>query len=77
MAVLVGPTGRPPRYYRVPVPARDGRPARTLVYRLAPAGAPRRAMWRYDYAPDGPVSARPRWPWRPGRPAGGSVPDAP
>lgn len=63
MAVLVGSTGRPPKVYRVPVPAHDGEPATVLVYRLAPAGAPRRSMWRYDFDPDGEASARLRWPW--------------
>ncbi len=63
MAVLVGATGRPPKYYRVPVPAHGTEPATVLVYRLAPAGAPRRAMWRYDYDPDGPRTDRARLPF--------------
>lgn len=63
MAVLVGATGKPPKFYRVPVPAHDGEPSTVLVYRLAPATAPRRSMWRYDYDPDGPVSGRPKWPF--------------
>lgn len=65
--VLVGATGRPPRFYRVPVPGRDGAPPAVLVYRLAPAGSPRRSPWRYEYDPDGPTDRRPRWPWRGGR----------
>jgi hypothetical protein len=64
LKVLVGATGRPPKIYRVPVPAHDGEPAVVLVYRLAPAGRPRREMWRYDHDPDGPATDRPRWPWR-------------
>ncbi|MDI5966751.1 hypothetical protein POF50_030750 [Streptomyces sp. SL13] len=64
LAVLVGPTGRPPKYYRVPVPATGDAPAGVLVYRLAPVARGRRTdTWRYDYAPDGPAVARPRWPW--------------
>ncbi len=64
MAVLVGATGKPPKFYRVPVPSGDGSPPTVLVYRLAPAGRPRRTRWRYDYDPEGPASAAPRWPWK-------------
>ncbi len=67
MDVLLGATGRPPRYYRVPVPATDAGPATVLVYRLAPVPRGLRAhVWRYEYDPDGPRDARPRWPWRKG-----------
>lgn len=67
MAVLVGATGKPPKVYRVPVPGTDGAPPTVLVYRLAPAGRPRRTHWRYEYDPEGQAAAGPRWPWSRGR----------
>ena len=72
LPVLLGPTGRPPKWYRVPVPSTDDAPATVLVYRLEPAARGRRLGlprgWKYVHAPDGPRSARPAWPWR--RPGG-------
>jgi hypothetical protein len=64
MPVLVGATGKPPKVYRVPVPHEDGTPPTVLVYRLAPAGRPRRTRWRYDFDPGGDPAGGPRWPWR-------------
>ncbi|AEW96501.1 MULTISPECIES: hypothetical protein [Streptomycetaceae] len=64
MAVMVGPTGRPPKVYTVPVPDPDGGPATVLVYRLAPAGRPRRTRWRYEYDPSGDAGGGRHWPWR-------------
>lgn len=68
LPVLVGPTGRPPKRYEVPVPAREGShgsedsadqqrgEGRTvLVYLLEPAAAGRLGLprcWRYVYAPE-------------------------
>ncbi|RKN40447.1 hypothetical protein [Streptomyces hoynatensis] len=55
LPVLVGPTGRPPRVYRVPVPATADAPATVHVYRLEPAGrTPRLRLprgWTYVYDP--------------------------
>jgi hypothetical protein len=64
--VLLGPTGRPPQYYRVPVPATPAAPATVLVYRLGPQQRGLRTrLWRYAYDPEGPAKARPRWPrWK-------------
>ncbi|PWI44095.1 hypothetical protein [Streptomyces sp. ICBB 8177] len=79
IAVLVGATGKPPKVYRVPVPGEDGAPGTVLVYRLAPAGRPRRSRWRYEFDPEADAaSGRLRWPWshRTGRPAGGGGTDA-
>jgi hypothetical protein len=68
LPVLVGPTGRPPKWYRVHVPATDDAPATVLVYRLEPATRGRRLGlprgWKYVHDPDGPRSNRPAWPWR-------------
>ncbi|MDF3289420.1 hypothetical protein [Streptomyces silvisoli] len=63
MPVLVGLTGRPPKVYRVPVPGTDGAPETVLVYRLAPAGRPRRTRWRYEFDPEGRDRQRLKWPW--------------
>ncbi len=55
LPVLVGPTGRPPKRYEVPVPRPGGRTV--LVYRLEPAAVGRRLAlprgWRYVYDPEG------------------------
>jgi hypothetical protein len=56
LAVLLGPTGRPPHVYEVPVPGDDGEPDTVHVYHLEAAGhTPRLRLprgWRYVYAPD-------------------------
>ncbi|GAA1900906.1 hypothetical protein GCM10009716_08500 [Streptomyces sodiiphilus] len=72
LPVLVGPTGRPPKTYQVPVPGDDGRTGTVHVYRLEPAGhTPRLGLprgWRYRYEPGAAPRGGPRWPWsRPGR----------
>jgi hypothetical protein len=68
LPVLVGPTGRPPKWYRVPEPGADGAPETVLVYRLEPAARSKRLGlprgWKYLFDPEGPRSARPAWPWR-------------
>ncbi|WP_165988032.1 hypothetical protein [Streptomyces sp. YIM 98790] len=74
LPVLTGMTGRPPKFYQVPV---DG--DRVHVYRLEPRAYSRRLRlprgWRYVHAPD---TAPPRrhWPWsRPSRPSGPAAPE--
>jgi hypothetical protein len=69
LPVLTGPTGRPPRQYKVPVPAAGGAEGTVLVYNVEPLlrpgsklGVPR--GWRYLYDPEGRIERR-RWPWRP------------
>ncbi|WP_326596701.1 hypothetical protein [Streptomyces sp. NBC_01803] len=56
LPVLVGPTGKPPRTYEVPVPGADGAPETVYVYRLEAAEQTRLLRlprgWRYVYAPD-------------------------
>lgn len=69
LPVLVGPVGRPPRTYEVPVPGEGGLPETVHVYRLEPAGRTRRLGlprgWVYVYAPEAVPSFRYRHrPWR-------------
>ncbi|MFG3252991.1 hypothetical protein [Streptomyces sp. NPDC048172] len=76
LPVLLGPTGRPPKTYEVPVPDPDGGETVTHVYRLEPArvnkwGLPR--GWAYVYEPDGEPRGGPKWPWRRGRPGGSTA----
>jgi hypothetical protein len=78
LPVLVGPTGHPPKTYRIPVPDPDGGPPTVLVYRRVPHGHSKRLGliqgWKYAYDPDDTSGARFRWPWskravpRPGEP---------
>ena len=69
LPVLVGPTGHPPKVYRVPVPDDAGGPPEVLVYRRVAAGHTRRLGlqlgWRYEYDPEGGKAGRGRlkWPW--------------
>jgi hypothetical protein len=75
LPVLTGLTGRPPKWYDVPVPNEAGTPPTVHAYRRTPAGFSRRLGiqqgWKYEYAPEGHVADGPRWPWtRPPRPAG-------
>lgn len=53
LPVLLGPTGRPPKSYEVPVPDPDGGRDVVHVYRLEPASVSRRLRlprgWRYVY----------------------------
>ncbi|MFI6346668.1 hypothetical protein [Streptomyces sp. NPDC050560] len=73
LPVLVGPTGQPPKYYRVPVPDPEGGEPTVLVYRRVQAARSRRLGlhlgWRYEYEPEGAAATGLKWPWtRPGRP---------
>ncbi|PRH80173.1 hypothetical protein C6N75_05520 [Streptomyces solincola] len=79
LPVLTGPTGHPPAWYTVPVPAEDGGPPTVLAYRRVPAGHTRRLGlrrgWTYEYAPEGRPPREIRWPWskpKDGGPGGGS-----
>ena len=84
LPVLLGPTGQPPKTYRIPVPDAAGGPPTVLVYRRVPRGHSKRLGlpqgWKYAFDPQGPQgrdSGRPRWPWskpdvRPGTPGGGT-----
>ncbi|MGW3496464.1 hypothetical protein [Streptomyces sp. NPDC001020] len=78
LPVLVGPTGHPPKTYRVPVPDAAGGPPTVLVYRRVQAGhSPRLGLplgWRYEYDPEGDSGGRPRWPWSRPRPNPGATP---
>ncbi|MGW3405993.1 hypothetical protein, partial [Streptomyces zhihengii] len=42
LPVLTGPTGHPPKWYRIPVPNDDDTPPTVHVYRRVPAGYTRR-----------------------------------
>ena len=80
LPVLVGPTGQPPKTYRIPVPDAHGGPPTVLVYRRVPRGHSRRLGtpqgWKYEFDPAGQAArrtglgglARLRRPWR--KPAG-------
>ncbi|MGW9024438.1 hypothetical protein ACWGQ5_09415 [Streptomyces sp. NPDC055722] len=67
LPILLGPTGHPPKTYRVPVPDAAGGPPTVLVYRRVPAGPPRKLGlhpgWKYEYDPEGDRGGRLRWPW--------------
>ncbi|UXY29897.1 hypothetical protein [Streptomyces sp. HUAS TT20] len=79
LPVLVGPTGHPPKTYRIPVPDEHGGRPTVLVYRRVPRGhsvgvPPRERSrawgrlglvqsWKYAYDPEGRKSGRLRWPW--------------
>ncbi|WP_369391839.1 hypothetical protein AB5J72_32795 [Streptomyces sp. CG1] len=67
LPVVLGPTGHPPKTYRIPVPDPDGGPATVLVYRRVPRGHSRRLGliqgWKYQYDPDDTSGGRLRWPW--------------
>ncbi|MEU6355562.1 hypothetical protein ABZ896_40655 [Streptomyces sp. NPDC047072] len=66
LPVLLGPTGHPPKTYRIPVPGADGGPPTVLVYRRVPRGHTRLGIqrgWKYAYDPDGPPKDRLKWPW--------------
>nr|WP_223185849.1 hypothetical protein [Streptomyces sp. CBMA152] len=65
MPVLIGPSGKPPQWYEVPVPDADGGPPTVYAYRREPAGHSKRLGiqrgWKYTYAPEGREPRR--WPW--------------
>ncbi|MGW7350088.1 hypothetical protein [Streptomyces sp. NPDC054784] len=68
LPVLLGPTGRPPATYEVPVPGVDGGAGTVHVYRLEAASVtPRLRLprgWVYVYDPDADAAERgPKWPW--------------
>ncbi|MBY8845521.1 hypothetical protein [Streptomyces sp. SP2-10] len=67
LPVLVGPTGHPPKTYRIPVPDPDGGPPAVLVYRRVPRGHSKRLGllqgWKYQYDPDDRSAGKLRWPW--------------
>ncbi|MDQ0763857.1 hypothetical protein QFZ32_003097 [Streptomyces canus] len=79
LPVLLGPTGRPPKTYRIPVPDAAGGPPTVLVYRLVPRGHSRMGIqkgWKYEYAAEGENGVgqvgRLKWPWsKPDRPNDG------
>lgn len=67
LAVLLGPTGHPPKTYRIPVPDAHGGPPTVLVYRRVPRGHSKRLGlvqgWKYEYDPEGRRGGGLRWPW--------------
>ncbi|WP_371917108.1 hypothetical protein [Streptomyces sp. IMTB 2501] len=76
LPVMLGPTGHPPKTYRIPVPDPDGGPPTVLVYRRVPRGHSKRLGliqgWKYQYDPDDTSGGRLRWPWsKPATPPAG------
>ncbi|WP_212908853.1 hypothetical protein [Streptomyces sp. TS71-3] len=68
LPVLLGPTGHPPKTYRVPVPDEAGGPPTVLVYRRVSAGSRGRlgvrVRWRYEFDEEGPRGGGGlKWPW--------------
>ncbi|MEU8587850.1 hypothetical protein AB0C59_12755 [Streptomyces sp. NPDC048664] len=80
LPVLLGPTGHPPKTYRVPVPDAAGGPPTVLVYRRVEASRTKRLGlprgWKYEYDPEGGHGGGPRWPWSKPHRAPGAAPDA-
>lgn len=78
LPVLLGPTGHPPKTYRIPVPDSAGGPPTVLVYRRVPRGQSKRLGvplgWKYEFDPEGARSGRLRWPWS--KPGPRSAPEA-
>lgn len=75
LPVPVGPTGNPPKTYRIPVPDAAGGPPTVLVYRREPRAYGKRLGlvrgWKYVHDPvGGPTGLRARLPW--GKPPGGA-----
>ncbi len=93
LPVLLGPTGHPPKTYRIPVPDAAGGPPTVLVYRRVPRGHSRKLGlpqgWKYEFADEGDRGAGRwsggasglRWPWsKPGTTPGtesGTTPRTP
>ncbi|GGX41360.1 hypothetical protein [Streptomyces fructofermentans] len=77
LPVLLGPTGHPPKVYRVPVPDHAGGPPTVLVYRRVQAATSRRLGlhlgWKYVYDPEGDSRGR-RRPWSRRRSGPGATP---
>lgn len=78
LPVLLGPTGHPPKTYRIPVPDAAGGPPTVLVYRRVPRGHSKKLGlpqgWKYEFAAEGDAGAGkwsggpggwggPKWPW--------------
>ncbi|MDT0474694.1 hypothetical protein RM863_21465 [Streptomyces sp. DSM 41014] len=67
LPVLLGPTGHPPKTYRIPVPDAAGGPPTVLVYRRVPRGHSRRLGvpqgWKYMFDPEGRKGGGLKWPW--------------
>lgn len=81
LPVMVGPTGHPPKTYRIPVPDPGGGPPTVLVYRRVPRGHSKRLGliqgWKYAYDPDDASGGGLRWPWsKPAAPRSGEPDDA-
>ncbi|MEV0975964.1 hypothetical protein [Streptomyces sp. NPDC049915] len=81
LPVLVGPTGHPPKTYRIPVPDAAGGPPTVLVYRRVPRGHSKRLGltqgWKYAFDPTGDTTTgRLRWPWSKPAPRPHRTPDA-
>jgi hypothetical protein len=80
LPVLLGPTGHPPKTYRIPVPDAAGGPPTVLVYRRVPRGHSRRLGlqlgWKYAYDPEGEAGGRLKWPWSKPEKRPGTTPDA-
>ncbi|MEW2049224.1 hypothetical protein [Streptomyces sp. NPDC005476] len=83
LPVLLGPTGHPPKTYRIPVPDPAGGPPTVLVYRRVPRGHSKKLGlpqgWKYEFAAEGDQAAgrgsgapgARKWPWsKPGTPPG-------
>ncbi|MFI2430932.1 hypothetical protein [Streptomyces sp. NPDC018693] len=82
LPVLLGPTGHPPKTYRIPVPDAAGGPPTVLVYRREPRGHSKRLGvplgWKYTFAPEAPPkkTLRDRLPWSKPTPRQDARPDA-
>ncbi|WSQ11807.1 hypothetical protein OG604_30910 [Streptomyces sp. NBC_01231] len=67
LPVLLGPTGHPPKTYRIPVPDATGGPPTVLVYQRVPRGHSKRLGlpqgWKYVHDPKGKQDSRLTWPW--------------
>ncbi len=78
LPVLVGPTGNPPKTYRIPVPDDAGGPPTILVYRRVPRAHSKRLRlpkgWKYEYDPAGKRGSALRWPWSKPDPAPDATP---
>ncbi|MFI5674920.1 hypothetical protein [Streptomyces cellulosae] len=81
LPVLLGPTGHPPKTYRIPVPDAAGGPPTVLVYRRVPRGRARGRLsvpqgWKYAYDPEGKQDGGLKWPWSKPGPKPDADPDS-
>ncbi|MEV5901098.1 hypothetical protein [Streptomyces sp. NPDC052127] len=88
LPVLLGPTGHPPKTYRIPVPDAAGGPPSVLVYRRVPRGHSRKLGlpqgWKYEFAAEGDKgtgrwsggASGLKWPWSKPDTTSGTAPDA-